>query len=202
MQNMWFIIAPLLVVSASLVFRLIRYATTPWLKKTGFYTYYNAMFFTMPFGRRTLELHLGTTWDFFRQTNITPKKMLVNLITGLVSMIEAVEQGELSVDNRLRATMYFLQPETLKKFGFSVRPMYVQEYIVFLANYLEVCLLQSIVKRKVCLVKISSVTMVHIELADLVANKDAIVRLAEAFSGRNTENVQPQPANVSRQVAV
>ena len=181
MQTMWLYLVPLLIVSASLVFRLARYATTPWLRRVGFYTYYNSMFFTMPFGARTVELHLGTTWDFFRQTQITPKKMMMHLVTGLHSMIEAVERGDVPKNTRLRGTMYFLQPETLKKFGFSTRSMYPQEYIAFLANYLEVCLLQSIVKRKPCLVNIASVTMVHIELSDLVLHKKAIEGLASAL---------------------
>jgi hypothetical protein len=67
--------------------RLVRLATTPLLRWLGYYyTYYSPMFFTMP-APTTLEIHLGTSYDFFLH-NPSPRLMMRYLAEGLVNLWE------------------------------------------------------------------------------------------------------------------
>lgn len=169
---------------AMLLFRCLRFATTPLLRRLGVYRYYSPMFLTVPFGTRTLELHLGTAWDFFRRRNLNQLELLTYLGRGLLELLAAVERGELRSDIKLRGTMCFLSEETMQKIGFQTRPMNVLEGALFLMNYPEICLLQSLVKGRLCLVTLSHVRMFKASVHDLQRTRDRLSDLVRKLEHR------------------
>ena len=166
---------------AIVVFRIGRWITTPLLRKLGLYRYYSPMFFTQPFGRCRLELHLGTTWDFFSQRRVSQHVLMAHLGTGMKGLITAIKNGEVDQKTKLRGTMYFLSNTTLESLGFSVRRPLPLEYIAFAANYIELCLLSSIVKHRISFVDIRRVRMINATAADLVAHEGEMLRLTRRF---------------------
>lgn len=162
------------VCGAILAFRLGRYITTPLFKRLGLYRYYSPMFFTQPFGPGRLELHLGTTWDFFSQKNVSQQILLSHLGVGIKGLLDAIRSGEVPMDTKLRGTIYFLSSHTIKRFGFVVRKPLPLEYVAFLSNYIEICLLQSIIRRRLSIIDIRKVRMINATARDLVENENSL----------------------------
>src|SRR5262245_60550380 len=98
-------------------FRVLRYATTPLFRRLGIYRYYSPLLLTMP-TPRGLQLHLGTSLDFLRAADVSPRTSLRLLNEGLLALCEAVERGEIDKSTVLVGTTYFLRDDTLRRFGF------------------------------------------------------------------------------------
>jgi len=150
----------------------------------GVYRYYSPMFLTVPFGAKTLELHLGTAWDFYRRRNLNQLQLLMYLGRGLLELLSAVDRGEIGADTKLRGTMCFLSSDTMRRIGFNTRSMNVIEGILFLMNYPEICLLQSLIKGRLCFVNISHVRMFKASVHDLQRSRDRIATIVEKIENR------------------
>ena len=168
-----------------LCFRIGRWITTPLLKELGIYRYYSPMFFTQPFGTGRLELHLGTTWDFFAQKNVTQQVLLRHLGSGVKGLIEAIKAGEVPLDTKLRGTMYFLSSTTLERLGFHVRQPLPLEYVAFVSNYLEICLLQTIVRRRLSFIDIRRVRMINATAGELLLHEPHLIPIIDRLSSRS-----------------
>ncbi len=162
-----------------LAYRLFRWITTPIFKLMGVYAYYSPMMFTVPFGPRTLELHVGTTWDFFQQANLTEQQIILHLAKGLLGLLEAADNGVIPKTMKLRGTVYYFRTDTLRRFGFRSRRMNPIETFVFLLNWLELCLLHSIIKRRIAMVHLSSVRVVNATVEEIGRYRDHIRHLVD-----------------------
>lgn len=163
--------------TGNLLFRLLRWATTPLLRRIGFYRYYAPLFFIQPFGRNRVELHLGTTWDLMWVEKLSPQTIISSLVMGISGVVGDVKRKRLSPSIRVRATTYFLSESTLQRFGFTVRRPNPLEYIAFLGNYLELCVLRSVVSGRVQLVDLRRVRMAETTLGALVERETMVVPL-------------------------
>ena len=165
------------------LFRLLRYATTPVLKSIGFYRYYSPMLFTMPTPTAT-ELHLGTSYDFFHQSDTSPKQTLLYLSEGLVHLCTAVERGEIPRSENIQGTTYFLSEHTLEQFGFRSRRLGPFQLLMFLINYVELCILQSLSKGEIRLVRVRRARRVQIRAGEIVKRKALYERWHRILSTR------------------
>lgn len=174
-----------------MLFRLVRFLSTPLLRAMGFYRYHSPMFFTMPFGAKTLDMHLGTTWDFMQLRDRSVPTMFRHVCSGLLDICDKVEAGQIASDVQLRATMYFLSARRLQRFGFTCRRMNAAETIAFLANYVEVCFLHSLMKQRPCLINIRDVRIVTVKSAELLRHRATIANvrasLARGLRSRSEE---------------
>jgi hypothetical protein len=163
------------------VYRLARWASTPLARWLGLYRYYSPMMFTVPFGRNTVELHVGTSWDYFRTQHRSQHDVLRSLTQGLLAMVEEAERGQLPLSRKLRGTVYYFGGRTLSRFGFSMRSMNPIETVMFLLNWAELCLLYSITRGKICFVRVSDVRVVHTTVSALVEKKRELEALKRAL---------------------
>jgi len=152
-------------------YRLLRYLTTPILKKFGLYKYYSPMFFIFPLTRNVYDIHLGTSWDFFKLKNVNPKLLLKYLAQGLVNLCDDIEKGVMPINKVFRGNTHYLNEKTVNKFGFKTRKMTPIEIFLFSLNYLELCFLQSISLKKISIVSLSSIRILTIDASDLLKNK-------------------------------
>lgn len=162
---------PLYIILFILVFRLARFASTPLFRKIGFYKYYSEMFFLVPILPNVCEIHLGTSWDFFKQKAISQKATFNHLATGIVNLCSAIEKGEVKKNVKLKGNTYYMNAETAAKFGFKSRNMNPLEIIMFSLNYLELCILYSISNKKPSLVPVKNIRIIFCNAEDLLANK-------------------------------
>jgi hypothetical protein len=174
---------------ANFAFRLLRWITTPILRRLGFYRYYAPLFFIQPFGRNRVELHLGTSWDLMKAEKLTPQAIMSSLVMGIGGLVDDVKCGRLKPALRVRATTYFLSESTLRRFGFVVRRPDIWEYIAFLGNYVEVCLLRSIVAGRPQVVDLRRVRMAETTLQQLVDRETIVGHLMTHFVAKSRGDV-------------
>ncbi len=171
------------------IYRFIRYITTPLLKKIGFYNYYSKAFFTVPIWKNRLEMHMGTSWDLFRLERLDAKTQMFYLAKGLAKLCAEIEQGKFSKDAVIYGTTYYFSNATLQRFGFRVREQSLLEKFMFGLNYLELCLLFSISRRKLSFVNTDLVKVAYCPLERLVQNKADYERLALRMSGQSPDRL-------------
>lgn len=166
---------PLYIILFILVLRLARFASTPLLRKVNFYKYYSEMFFLVPLLPNVYEIHLGTSWDFFKQKTLSHKTTLNYLVAGLVNLCNAIEKGEIRNNLKLKGNTYYLNPETASRFGFKSRNMNLLEMIMFSLNYIELCILYSVSNKKFSLVPVKNIKIIFCTAEDLLKYKSKYV---------------------------
>ncbi len=171
------------------VYRFSRYLTTPLLKKVGVYRYYSKMFCTAPYGFKTLEIHIGTSWDFFRLQKVNPSILLYHLAEGLYNLCAEIESGNIAPETKIRANLYYFNNATVEKFGFTPRRPNPLEWFVFSLNYIELCLMLSISYGRPTRVRFENLKVVESVASKLALHKHEYKRIAERL--RKRESIQP-----------
>lgn len=171
-----------------LFYRFIRYITTPLLRKVGYYMYHSPLFFTQPLFLNVQEIHLGTTWDFFKLPSVGPKIIFGYVAEGLLNLAEAIEQGRIDPETRFRGYTFYLKKTTIKRFGFKTRKLNVIEAILFSLSYFEVCLLKSISCKKLSIVPIGNVHIVFCTAQDIVKMKPLYRQIHDQLRIHNQTN--------------
>jgi hypothetical protein len=172
-----------------LFYRLSRYLTTPLLKKVGVYRYYSKMFCTAPYGFNTLEIHIGTSWDFFRLQKANPSVLLYHLAEGLHNLCVEIECGKIAPETKIRANLYYFSDATVEKFGFTPRRPNLLEWFVFSLNYIELCLMLSISYGKFARVRFENLIVIEGVASELAHHKQKYHRIAARI--RQRESIQP-----------
>jgi hypothetical protein len=149
--------------------------TTPLLRGLGVYRYYSPMLFTVPLPSFT-ELHLGTSYDFLLRSE-SPRSTLAFLAEGLLGLCGAAERGEIAPHEVIEGTVCFLSEPTLRRFGFQTRFPGPIHFLLVLANYPELSLLQSIAKRCFAPVRLSRVRRVSTTPERLLQQKPILEEL-------------------------
>lgn len=195
------LIALLWLLAFIIIYRFLRFITTPLFMKLGIYTYHSEMLFTVPIWKKKREIHLGTSYDFFRTDIVGSRKMLASLSQGLLKLCEDIERGKYSKDLLLRGTTYYFSDATLIKFGFQTRPLRFIEAVFFSLNYLELCILHSLSKRRLTLINTDSVRIAYCYATDLLRHKEICRKYANMLLKENhTKDVKHEkiPAILER----
>jgi hypothetical protein len=166
-------------------YRFLRFITTPLFVKLGIYTYHSQMLFTVPIWKKKREIHLGTSYDFFRTDIVGSRRMLASLSQGLLALCEAIEQGKYPKDLLLRGTTYYFSDTTLHRFGFHTRPLRLIEAIFFSLNYLELCILLSLSKQRLTFVNTDSVRIAYCRAEELLRHKEMCRKYANMLLKEN-----------------
>lgn len=177
------------VVGALVGYRLIRCITTPLLRRCGLYRYHSRMLFTMPFSRGVLDLHAGTSWDFLTMTGITPAVILEQMALGMAGLCDAIASGQIDPATTIRGHIHYFNESTMRSFGFQVRHANFFERFLFGLNFVELCLLQSIARRRLSIVVPSRMRIIYCRAGDLVPHKDRYLHAAARIAGRAARRV-------------
>ena len=170
--------------------RLAKYISTPLLKKIGFYKYYSPMFLTVSIFPGRVEIHLGTSWDFFKHRKITPKLLLGYLAEGLVNLCEDIENGTIPENKLIQGNIHYLKSSTTKKFGFNTRNYNFFEFILFLLNYIELCILKTISYGRPSIVRLQNNKIHYCRAKDLVKNKSKYFEYLRYLKQSSSDSVQ------------
>jgi hypothetical protein len=161
---------------AIILYRFLRFITTPWLRKLGVYRYYRRFFFIVRFGRLN-EIHLGTSWDFFRACEVTPRRILLDVLDGLLDLCDDTERGIFSWDSSFRGYTYYFKPQTLRRFGFTVRPLNLAETFLFALGLMEMAILNCISHRRWVIFPFHRVYIVQFTAKQLSSQRNALTTL-------------------------
>jgi hypothetical protein len=166
----WIVFA---LISGLLAFRLLRFASTPLLRRLGVYRYYSPLLLTMP-APGGLQLHMGTSFDFLRARDVTPRHSLRQLTEGLLGICSAVERGDLARSTVIVGTTYFLRDYTLRRMGLEATDPGPLQRLLALAAWAELNLLHSIAKGAPRAVRLERLRKVRFTAADLLACRPAL----------------------------
>ena len=158
-----------------IIYRLLRYITTPIFRKTGLYKYYSPMFFTLKYMPNVYELHFGTSWDFLKLQNKNPKVLLKYLSEGLYNLCNDIESGKIGSNKILKGYIYYFKESTTERFGFHTRHLNFFEIIMFSLNYLELCLLKSIAAKKLSYIPFKNIRIHYCRAEELLIFKSKIL---------------------------
>lgn len=167
------------------IYRLLRYLASPILKASGFYKYYSQMFCTMPYGRKAIEIHIGTSWDFFRLQKVNPSILLFHLAEGLYRLCDEIERGKIPPETIIRANLYYFSEATVQKFGFASRRPNLLEWVVFSLNYIELCIMLSISYRKLTRVRFENLMVIEGKAKTLASHKHRYRAICERLRTRD-----------------
>jgi hypothetical protein len=129
------------------------------------------MFFTVSIFYKLKEIHLGTSWDFFKIRKVNPKKLLIYLAEGLTNLSTDVENGYISPDTTFRGIIYYMKPKTIENFGFKVQKLNIVDMLLFGINYFELCFLISLSRKKLSYVKLNNISRIKCKAYELIRNK-------------------------------
>lgn len=175
-----------------LIWRILRFITTPLFKKIGIYQYHSPMFFTISLTSRLYEIHLGTSWDFFKMQKINPKLQLIYITQGLLNLCEKIEAGFIKPRAIIKGNTYFLKGSTAQRFGFEIKNLNYFEKILTFFNIIEVSILMSISYKRISIVKLNNFKIIYISASNLVKNKDKyrflLTKMTSVSSEKNSSN--------------
>ncbi len=174
----------LILISSVVLWRLIRFLTTPILKKIGIYHYHSPMFFTVALSENLYEIHLGTSWDFFRTQNINPRLQIIYLAQGLLNLCNKIEKGRISPKAIFKGNIFYLKQSSINKFGFNIRNLNFFESLLCFLNIVEASILLSISYRRFSIININNFKVIYFTAFELLSNKREI----EKFISRLTHN--------------
>lgn len=121
----WF---PLLFVATFVLPPLESLLLTPLYTLAGRFIYYSPMLLATRRRDGGLDLHVGTLFDYalrFRWADRGPRAAriaTIDLLRGLLGVIEGVERGDLRQDASIAGASYFFQARTVRRFGFDLQP--------------------------------------------------------------------------------
>ena len=169
--------------AAIVLVRLLRFVSTPLLRHLGFYQYYSPLLLSVRVpGAR--QLHLGTSFDFLRASERSPRRSLCQLVCGLLAICRAVETGALQDSTVFVGTTYFLREETLLRLGLRARRPGVLQLAAAIAAYLEVCLLHSLAKRALRPVPLARLRQIRFTGRELLERRAVLEKLRQALLQR------------------
>jgi hypothetical protein len=172
------------IVGAVFISRVIRCVTTPVLRRLGVYRYHSRLLLSVPIARGVLDLHAGTSWDFFLTPGITPKLILQQMAVGMVHLCDEIAAGNIDPGTTIRGQIHYFSEATLRSFGFQVRRGNLFEKMLFTLNYIELCLLQSIARGRVSIITPERMRIASCRAGDLLRYRERYVAFAEKIGGR------------------
>lgn len=168
------------VIIAIAIYRLLHFLTTPLLKKCKIYKYYTPLFLIVPYSPNKYEIHLGTSWDFFKLPKINTKVYIDYLVEGLLKLIDDIENCKIKSNAIFKGNTYYFKPKTMERFGFHSRKLKPIEFIMFLLSYLEMTLLHSIANKRPTFVSFKNLCISTISAQELQQQKAEILKFVSA----------------------
>lgn len=174
-----------------LVWRFLRFITTPLLKLFGIYEYHSSLLMTVKVGPKLYELHLGTSWDFLFRSKINPISLKLNVLEGLLVLCDKIEKDIFPKNVILKGNPYFLKSSTLARFGFKERKLNPLEYFLTLLSFVESTILLSISRKQLLFANINKNRIVYINSSDLVQHKPLIKLLRDRLLHQVDNKIVP-----------
>lgn len=140
---------------------------------------------TMPFFFNQYDIHLGTSWDVAKLHKINPRKVMEYIAEGLYNIALEIESGKLNINSKFRGNTFYLKEGTIKRFNFSTRRMNAFELALFIMNYIELFIINSILRKKICFVPINNVMIVFFTGSEIIKNKEVFGNFIQMSRRKN-----------------
>lgn len=177
------------------ILRIIRFFSTPLLKKIGFYKYYSSKFFIMPLSKNKFEIHLGTSWDFFNSQKFSARHQFNLLAEGMLKLCKDIESNKINKQTKFKGYTTYFNDSTIRRFGFRYRSFNIIEMILFAISYAELCVLKSLALKKITFIPLNKLKVVTINASELIKFKakynEFLLHSGYAAIAQQRNNIKP-----------
>lgn len=173
---------------------VVQFFATPVFTLTGLYQYYAPMLITFRSSKTSVEIHNGTSFDYFlvfgRNKNKRPIKtwMLIYYLHGLLKIISAVKAGNLSNQATIKGSSYFFSEQTVKRMGFELAPTASFVKLNILVNYLDLLWMYSLAHGKLRFPNLNHIKTATISAENLLRQEVYIQKMHDYLRSKLNEN--------------
>ncbi|KXX69408.1 hypothetical protein [Flammeovirga sp. SJP92] len=182
------IVLPLLQNSFGLLFfpfltPIINFSSVPLFKLMGYYKYLNPYVISTVQTDKKYDLHNITTFDYFvnfkwsDRGSYVQKTMLHHYFKALITIINRIENNELSPDVKIVGNSYFFNKRTAERLGFKISRASLFWTLNSIIQFFELSYLYSFSKGKLQIPKFWNVKRAEIIGRELVTKKDILEEL-------------------------
>ena len=162
---------------------ILRFITTPLLRKLGVYRYYSLFMFLFKRSSKTYEIHLGTSWDHMK--NPVPLfKIHLHVLDGLMALCDDVASNRIPAFIMIRGCVHYLNESSLTKIGFRSRKQNIIDRMFFMTSYPEVLLVKWLVTGRFTLISPFNARIVTCPAGELLANKTILEKYRKMLAMR------------------
>jgi len=172
-----------------LIAPLLNFATVPLLKLIGVYKYLNPFVLSTVQNDKKYDLHNVFTFDYlvhfkWSDRGIKSQKILLgHYFKALLTIIERIENKELSDEVKVVGNSYFFSDRTAEKLGFTVTKGSFFWIFNSCIQFIELSYLYSFSQGRLAIPKFWKVKQAEIVGKDLVKRKEYIEGLVGKFLG-------------------
>lgn len=177
------LVAPLTLLVAILALPVLNLLITPICEATGVYRYHGPLFLTFRAGKRTVELHAGTLWDYlwtFSPADLgrpLRRAVLIAYLDGLIAVADRVADGTFAPDTTFVGTSYFFGTRSVERLGFTTGPPNLFYRVFLRMSVVELSVLHSLAIGRPSIAPVWRIQRAAITGAELVARRDRLVAL-------------------------
>ena len=163
----------------------LNLVTVPFFRLVGYFKYLNPYVISTVQTDKKYDLHNVFTFDYLvnfkwaDRGKKTQKTLLVHYFKALVTIIERIENNELSPEVEIVGHSYFFSDRTAEKLGFTVSEAGFFWIVNSSLQFIELTYLYSFSQGKWVMPKFWKVRRAAITGSDLVKKKEVIVALVE-----------------------
>ena len=166
---------------------LLNLVSVPFCRLIGYYKYLNPYVLSTVQNDIKYDLHNIFTFDYllnFRwkdRGRIAQKTLLVHYFKAILTIIERIENEQLSPEVKIIGNSYFFNNRTAEKLGFTISKASAFWVINSALQFIELSYLYSFSKGKWAMPKFWKVKQAEIIGRDLVERKSTIEALVNSF---------------------
>jgi len=168
-----------------LIAPLINFAFTPIFRLTGYFKYLNPFVLSTIQTNENYDLHNAFLFDYMVNFEWKDKgkraqrTLLGHYFKALLTIIERIENEELSPQVKIVGNSYFFSDRTAHKLGFTVSKASIFWTINSAVQFLELTILYSFSQGRLTMPKFWKVKRAEITGEDLIKKKDLLQGLVE-----------------------
>ncbi|MDA9773819.1 hypothetical protein N9B82_02585 [Saprospiraceae bacterium] len=168
----------------------LNFVSVPLFRLVGYYKYLNPYVLSTVQTDEQYDLHNIFTFDYFvnfkwsNRGKYAQRTLLTNYFKALITIIERIENGQLSPEVKIVGHSYFFSNRTAEKLGFKVGKAPIFWTLNSVLQFIELTYLYSFSKGKWEIPKFWKVKRAEITGSELVNKKEILEELARKTDPR------------------
>ena len=156
------------------------FVIAPLMRIRFLFKYYSTILLVQFPNKKVYDLHLVNNFDlinFSINKNNAKKMIFSGIVDGLINICEEIEQGKLSKNLNIQAITFFMNDRTFKKLGFKKVKFAPQYAVLYLFDYIGICVSNYFISKKFRFVNIIKTSKASMTGDDLLHNKNNLIEI-------------------------
>jgi hypothetical protein len=158
---------------------LFHFLVTPLYTRLKVFDHLSPMLLVNLPSPKVYELHHGTSFDYMLnidriKSGNLKRNIAIDYLEGLCTIIQRIENNQLSSDVIIKGSTYFIEYKTAKRFGFSIQDASWKDILFLAINYIDLTWMYSLTKNRLDFPNIMRAKTLTTTGAALMAHKTSI----------------------------